>query len=385
MQTRVSVRSTVDTWQRALRGSRYPADSRRDERIDMLRGLFVAVMVVDHVGGWSPLRLLTGDGNFYVTAAEGFVAVSGFTYGMVYRRTLDREGPRELWRRSLRRACLLYGILLATTALVASMSFFAHLGWARDVHGLLDFARLMLRIATFRAMFPFTRILAMYCLVVLAGAGALQLMSAGFTLPVLALSALLYFVYQLGPVRFGKPFPENVYFHPYAYQLLFLGMAALGYHRHAVGTRFEARAQRRLFFAGSVGLVALLVLYVLRLGPLGGERYLWVDALFYRDYLRPGRLLATALAIPVFYLGITYVWRPLREHLGGLFLPLGRNALTSYALHLPFVVVFEYLSRIANRWGSWSLGFNAAAQLGVLAVVCAAARSRPLLESFKGS
>ena len=45
----------------------------RDSRIDLLRGLAVIAMIVDHVVGDSPLRWLTGGNHFYTSAAEGFV------------------------------------------------------------------------------------------------------------------------------------------------------------------------------------------------------------------------------------------------------------------------------------------------------------------------
>jgi OpgC protein len=50
----------------------------RDLRIDLLRGFCVFVMIVDHVGGESSwLYVLTGGNRFMVSAAEGFVLLSG--------------------------------------------------------------------------------------------------------------------------------------------------------------------------------------------------------------------------------------------------------------------------------------------------------------------
>src|SRR5438874_1921460 len=61
-----------------------PGPGRRDARLDLLRGFAVFAMVVDHFGGKSWLTLLTGGNEFLVSAAEGFVFLSGFVMGMVY-------------------------------------------------------------------------------------------------------------------------------------------------------------------------------------------------------------------------------------------------------------------------------------------------------------
>ena len=64
----------------------------RDLRIDLLRGFFVFAMIVDHVRGASPLYLLTGGNRFFVSAAEGFILLSGLMAGLIYRRRGRRDG-----------------------------------------------------------------------------------------------------------------------------------------------------------------------------------------------------------------------------------------------------------------------------------------------------
>src|SRR5206468_3858612 len=59
-----------------------------------------------------------------------------------------------------------------------------------------------------------------------------------------------------------------------------------------------------------------------------------IDLLFGKDTVRPGRLFAFAVFFPLFYLLLTYCWRPLARALGWLMIPFGQNALYVYALHL---------------------------------------------------
>src|SRR5881227_1452137 len=88
--------------------------SRRDLRLDLLRGFCIFAMVVDHFGGDSWLYAITGGNRFYVSAAEGFIFISGFVMGQAYRSKRDRSGLPAAMGEALRRARTLY---LATVTL----------------------------------------------------------------------------------------------------------------------------------------------------------------------------------------------------------------------------------------------------------------------------
>src|SRR6266568_1332974 len=82
--------------------------SRRDLRVDLLRGFCIFAMVVDHFGGESWLYWITGGNRFYVSAAEGFIFISGFVMGQAYRRKRDRSGLVAAMGDALKRARTLY-------------------------------------------------------------------------------------------------------------------------------------------------------------------------------------------------------------------------------------------------------------------------------------
>ena len=93
--------------------------NRRDLRLDLLRGFCIFAMVVDHFGGDSWLYAITGGNRFYVSAAEGFIFISGFIMGQAYRAKRDRSGLPSAMAEALRRARTLY---LATVALTLIFS-----------------------------------------------------------------------------------------------------------------------------------------------------------------------------------------------------------------------------------------------------------------------
>src|ERR1035437_8020777 len=79
----------------------------RDPRIDTLRGLFLVVMMVDHLPQ-HPLLHFTVQSFGVVSAAEGFVFVSGFVCAWVYGRILVKDGEAALRRRAWHRARDIY-------------------------------------------------------------------------------------------------------------------------------------------------------------------------------------------------------------------------------------------------------------------------------------
>lgn len=86
----------------------------RDRRIDTIRGLLVAIMIIDHVGGY--LKLATAQTLGYVSAAEGFVFLSGFVCAKVYGRYLDNT--RQLLTKTFRRSFLIYRYHIAVALLL---------------------------------------------------------------------------------------------------------------------------------------------------------------------------------------------------------------------------------------------------------------------------
>src|SRR5829696_5274322 len=94
----------------------------RDPRLDLLRGFCVFAMIVDHIGGTSWLYALTGGNRGPVTAAEGFVFLSGLVLGMVSRRRVSRDGLGPAIRSALARAWTLYGLTVVLTLIFLGLT-----------------------------------------------------------------------------------------------------------------------------------------------------------------------------------------------------------------------------------------------------------------------
>ena len=97
--------------------------------IDLLRGFFLIVIIIDHLGRFpSGFELLTGRGELWITAAEGFFFVSGMMVGVTRAAKIKRRGFRPIWLSLWRRSAILYLWSVGLTFLCLGWAWW--LGWA---------------------------------------------------------------------------------------------------------------------------------------------------------------------------------------------------------------------------------------------------------------
>jgi hypothetical protein len=102
---------------------------------DILRGILLLMMIVDHSP--SQLRVFTDQPMGFFTTAEGFVFVSAFLAGMLFRRRTDESGFVEARSATICRAWRIYRAHLLTVSFAFVIgSFF--LGQFPGVGNLLD-------------------------------------------------------------------------------------------------------------------------------------------------------------------------------------------------------------------------------------------------------
>lgn len=106
------------------------AKSTRDPRVDVMRGLALLMIFVDHIPG-DDLNHFTLRNFGFSDAAEVFVLLSGFACMMAYGGTFDRQGALAGLRRIALRCLRLYvfqvGMLLGTLAFVVAWTTRFHM------------------------------------------------------------------------------------------------------------------------------------------------------------------------------------------------------------------------------------------------------------------
>ena len=110
----------MPTSHRATPSAPGAVSSRRDTRLDSLRGLLLVTMAINHIP--SDLHPITDGALGFVSSAEGFVFLSGLVIGLVYARKLRDEGPEVVQTAVWRRVRQLYGAHLFTYVAVLALA-----------------------------------------------------------------------------------------------------------------------------------------------------------------------------------------------------------------------------------------------------------------------
>ncbi len=315
------------------------ARGKRDLRIDLLRGFCVFVMIVDHVGGESSwLYALTGGNRFFVSAAEGFVLLSGVSMGMVHRGVIQRTGIRGMLEKVFDRAWLLYALTVILTITFAAASAALGTPWAASATPAKSGGDFALSVLTFRRSYSLTDVLLLYTLLVLAAGPALWLIARGHSTRVLVSSWALWAVAQVWPG--GPPQPWRILdggFPFAAWQVLFFSGLVIGYHRQRIARWL---VPSRTIAAGIAGVIALVAVEVIARRVLGATNTVDVQQLLFdKNDARIGRVLALLAAASFGWALTTLAWAPLRRWTGWLLLRFGQQALFAYGVQL-FVVAF---------------------------------------------
>jgi hypothetical protein len=231
--------ATVEDLERPAAAGRPPAAPRsakpvRDARVDVVRGLALLTIFVDHIPRNAP-ALLTLHNFGFSDAAEIFVLLAGYSSMIAYGGLFRRAGVRTAIARILRRCVRIYlfqaGLLLATLLIVRFWMDLTGLTPRFGVAPLLQMGLLpgLLRGLVLNALPNYLDILPLYILL-LALFPLIYLGMRRGVWGVLALSGTLWLAANLDHqlnLPNAAAADEGWYFNPFAWQFLFVIGAAL--------------------------------------------------------------------------------------------------------------------------------------------------------------
>lgn len=131
--------------------------------LDLLRGLFLVIIFVDHLA-YAPSLLFqfaTGTSGTFASAAEGFFAISGILVGYIYGPRILKNTKAiviKIWRRAL----LLYGLTVGFTLFYAAWAGLLPGGYSRQPNWEGSVGDLVLNAATLHFHFGWADFLARY-------------------------------------------------------------------------------------------------------------------------------------------------------------------------------------------------------------------------------
>jgi hypothetical protein len=344
--------------------------STRDLKIDFLRGLAMACVIVDHSKRSSLLSWFSYQRFWVVTAAEVFVVLSGVVLGMVYGPRLARDGLPFVAVRLGRRALTLYlafiGVTLSVLALaLAGVDISAVAAWDEGaVSWFLDPRSMTAQ--NWRDLFllyhgPWAfEIVGLYVWLVLAAVPCLIALQRIGWRPLVAISWAIYFVYRIAPYELTASEFEAV-FPILAWQLLFVHGITIGYHREDIAAAV-ARCPRALPIGVACACAAFMTFALsnpsvegpqwLYWGVVSPDRFFTLyDRYFSLTDLGIGRIVNLGVALPVGY--ALLAWRAIWSVAGrlqALFVTLGQGSLGAFVLHVYGLLLMAHLPETDDVW-----------------------------------
>lgn len=207
--------------------------SRRDHRVDFLRGLALAIIFINHVPG-NFYEKLTPKNFGFSDAAEVFVLLAGFASAYAYFSRFERGEVWEAAGKAWRRSGVLYISHVVTTVIGIALFCFAtlyfmHSGYLDDTIVYMDIKPLIddpvrgfVGLVTLGHQLGYFNILPMYMalLLMLPAMMVLARLSLSLLLAVSVTLWLLTGVFALDLPNY--PMPGGWFFNPFAWQLLFV-------------------------------------------------------------------------------------------------------------------------------------------------------------------
>ena len=331
---------------------RYQPEGSRDLRLDFLRGFCMFVIIADHLSYYPAYTMfITGGGYFLVSAAEGFIFISGFVVGMVYGARILKDGLGASTNKILHRAWQLYLWNFLVAMAYLAIAYLTPLATRKEAVAApppfnLD---LILKVLTLRESYGWSDLLATYAVLMAISPIILYFLTQKKTWAILLVSWGLWLGYQVSPDNFS---PQIGDFPLLVWQLLFVHGLVIGYHREAVKEFINKWPKWSLYIPLVISFVGLIVLGVMWLYAqvLGSNPDLiwYLNWAFDKLSLRPGRLFAFTVFFSVIYLAMTYFWEPLHKALGWFLMPLGQNSLYVYILHGFVISIFFNIPDYGN-------------------------------------
>ncbi len=303
--------------------------SKRLLTLDYLRGTFIAIIIIDHLSRWpSFFELFTGKALLWITAAEGFVIISGLLVGYVRGYKNAALPFQTVAGKTIKRALILYlWSIIATvvyTALMWYVFFIGHAPSSPIATG--DWLGLLYKTITLQYTFVWVYFLTLYALFLAASPLAIWLMRHG--------KAWLVLVISLIVLAFGW----QTHLDGMQWQALFFIPAVAGFYLEPIRRRWLALPKtteqriRWVIWGVSLLTIALSVLATYY-APLAPTILNYLDGLFAKDTISIWRLLLAFIWFGGALLLFNRFGDWIGQRLGWLLLPFGTRSLSAYIVH----------------------------------------------------
>ena len=346
---RKTSRSTVAA---APRDEKPPKKSSRILSLDLMRGWFLIIIILDHLSYFpNGYAWMTGDSRLFVSAAEGFFLVSGIVLGIVRGRKLIGASMKVVTQKLWSRALALYvtSFVITMISILIGWYFFGNDGVKSPIppreSNLLEVAW---QVATFQTIYGWADYLRLYAMFLFVAPGFLWLLRRRLWVVALGISAAVWLI----PAR-----PVTEFTQPLTWQLLFFIAMTIGYYLEPIRDWWDAQHKRRrraIKYTIAVCFGVTLFLNVVSefvTPPLDHaaaraltDLHATVLPEFYKLNMSLWRIGLSLVWFAGFFLFFRRFEGAIMRRMGWLLLPFGVNSLYVYSIHA-FVIMAFHLVR----------------------------------------
>jgi hypothetical protein len=322
--------------------------SQRNSVLDLMRGYFLTAILISHFYKFpSPFILLNGRGELWVSAAPGFVFISGLLVGLVYKRKIQALGYKGGIIQLIKRGLKLHAFNIFFTVSYSMLG--VYIGrWQYLNKGLLyqDFFSAFTKALTFQYSYGWADLLIYYSIMLLfISPLVITLFHRGIVKPVIAVSFMIWLAMFILP---GTQAFTGSYLPVESWQFLFVLGLTGGYFKE-----YFASLYRKYFHSGNKrNAYILILLFVTTLAlsvadrfysVFGGETKRFLDIWFKKSDLAPGLLLTFFIWFTSLYYVFQKFQNLISRYLGWLFYPYGKNSLLTYSVQSVFLFIQYYM------------------------------------------
>ncbi|MBC7474376.1 MAG: OpgC domain-containing protein [Candidatus Sericytochromatia bacterium] len=338
----------------------------RDLRIDFLRGIVMFILIIVHSEFFSYYNYLVWERIGIISGGEGFVILSGFVIGMVYKKKIAKNGWKDICLKLFDRAFQLYRINIF---IIISIGFISLLGIfnTQVVTSFVDHAAnktyslypapnssiyLMIKQLLFLQIGPHeTQILGLYVFLLMLSPLSLFFMFNKRTSIILTLSWIAYFYNCVSPTNItGSQFENG--FPLFTWQLIYFHGMAVGFHREKIKKMLNPVNKNRVltisvflflcffFFAQNTTNQLIPESFKLHIIPPSVFNSIY-EQYFMKNTLGILRLLNYLVVLICAYQLLTVYWEKINKWSGWFFIPIGQASLYVFIVHVYIVMILS--------------------------------------------
>lgn len=318
--------------------------NKRNLTLDILRGHFLLAVYVDHLSYYVNNNIFifyNGFGNLFVSAAEGFVFISGLLVGLIYKDKLINFGLKKVYSLLLKRGLKLYLLSCTLTILFTYLAIYTNytkvIGWGYINSGFIQILKSTL---TFKYFYGWQDILALYVPLILASPFIIALFKNKLWPFVLVTS---FIIWGLTIKRIYCSFYCISYFDLASWQLLYVIGLFVGYYYNQF-KKYIIKIQLNKYINTLLIIIFLvsLILSILVVYYKFFHNYIdFFNLVFNKPTIGIGRLFLFFNWFYIYYIFINKFKDKIIKYLGFIYLTFGKNSLLTYSVQA-FILFFAY-------------------------------------------